>query len=247
MMAGRSQHILLAICILLSSLAHAVTWTSIDVPGATATEALRLNKAGQIVGLYTDGAHHTHGFLDDAGTFTTIDVPGSSQTVARGINDSGIIAGFYSTATNDAVGFIFDGQTYTTIQFPGSQLTTANGINNAGEVVGWYGHGGSNPDFHGFKWANGVFTTIEVSPGETELVGINNRDYIVGFNAFSYDTYVISPNGASRTLTFQGGGIAAGVNDNNILVGYIEDPNFKLVLSIASATTRSRASITREH
>src|SRR5581483_696957 len=188
------RKLLLSACSLaLVPAACAVTWTAVDVPGATATQALGINKTGEIVGLYADSAHHTHGFLDNAGIFTTIDVPGSTQTVARGINDSGMISGFYSTSTNDGLGFIFDGQTFTTLQFPAFEVTVANGINNAGEVVGWYGHGGSNPDFHGFKWANGTFTTIDISPAETELVGINNREYIVGFNAFALDTYVINP------------------------------------------------------
>ena len=72
----------------------AFTFTTIDVPGATATSANRINAVGQIVGGYTDAAGVGHGFLLDNGEFTTIDVPGATGTGAFGINAAGQIVGF---------------------------------------------------------------------------------------------------------------------------------------------------------
>src|SRR5215470_4737854 len=70
------------------------TFTPIDVPGATGTQAFGINPSGQIVGSYGDGTG-THGFLYDRGVFTPIDVPGAADTQAFGISPSGQIVGFY--------------------------------------------------------------------------------------------------------------------------------------------------------
>jgi probable HAF family extracellular repeat protein len=83
----------LSLSVLLSTLVAAqdasYTFTNIDVPGATLTEAYGINAAGQIVGHFQDATGHTHGFLKDGATFTTIDVPGALYTEAHGINTAG--------------------------------------------------------------------------------------------------------------------------------------------------------------
>ena len=43
--------------------AASFTFTPIDVPGASFTEALGINPSGQIVGLYGDGSGTWQGFL----------------------------------------------------------------------------------------------------------------------------------------------------------------------------------------
>jgi uncharacterized membrane protein len=86
---------------------HAKTqsFTTINVPGAIATEANGINVQGDIVGFYysaTGDILNTvrfHGFLLSKGVFTTIDVPGAGQTGARGINPQGDIVGSYENAT----------------------------------------------------------------------------------------------------------------------------------------------------
>jgi uncharacterized membrane protein len=83
--------------VMIPSLAFAVTFTAIDVPGATATAAVGINDGGQIVGAFGD-AGVQHGFLLDKGTFTTIDVPGATLTNARGINAGGQIVGTFFDA-----------------------------------------------------------------------------------------------------------------------------------------------------
>jgi uncharacterized membrane protein len=39
------------------------TFTTIDVPSATATDVAGINAEGQIVGTYTDAAGNIHGFI----------------------------------------------------------------------------------------------------------------------------------------------------------------------------------------
>jgi probable HAF family extracellular repeat protein len=63
--------------------------SSIDVPGATNTDANAINNAGQIVGSFSDSSGAGHAFLDSGGRFTQIDVPGATRTAAWGINDAG--------------------------------------------------------------------------------------------------------------------------------------------------------------
>ena len=216
----------LLVLLLLSSLAFAATWTTIDYPGASDTYATGINNNGDIVGVYVLGGL-SHGFVLKAGTFTSIDVPGAIQTYAKGINDSGMIVGYYSTQYRDGIGFLFGGQNFTDVDFPGYQVTIAYAIDNAGDVVGYYGNGGSNPDYHGFKWTNGAFRTLEVDPAATILTGINNHGYMVGYDPWSFDTFVRKPGGTIQTIPFSGPccGIISGLNDSQALVGYYPDPS----------------------
>src|SRR6266540_2701731 len=146
--------LLFAICMVSSGFAHDHGFTTIDVPGASFTEAFGINPEGNVVGLYSN-ATGTHGFLlrrrerDDDGdndALTTIDVPGASFTEAFGINPEGNIVGVYSNATGTH-GFLLrrrerdddgDNDAFTTIDVPGASFTEAFGINPEGNVVGLY-------------------------------------------------------------------------------------------------------------
>ena len=81
-------------------------FTTIDVPGATATFALSTNPPGDIVGDYQDSRGNSHGFLLRKGKFTTIDVPGATHTEAIGINPPGDIVGFYDDRSGNSHGFL---------------------------------------------------------------------------------------------------------------------------------------------
>ena len=86
--------------------ASAFTFTTIDVPGATLTNAIGINAHGQIVGLFRDAGGVFHSFLLDKGTFTTIDVPGATFTIAIGINARGQIVGEFVDAGGAVHGFV---------------------------------------------------------------------------------------------------------------------------------------------
>src|SRR2546427_799361 len=89
---------------------------------------------------------------DASYTFTTIDVPFSDAlaTIARGINNQGQIVGYYiDSPASRAHGFRY--------------ATEPFGINNRGQIVGLYiDPGGTNPGQHGFRYAAGVFTPLDV-------------------------------------------------------------------------------------
>ena len=51
------------------------TFTQIDYPGATSTQAWGINSRGDIVGHYVSANKSSHGFLLSGGHFTSIDFP----------------------------------------------------------------------------------------------------------------------------------------------------------------------------
>ena len=73
---------------------RAFEFTTIEYPGASATQASGINARGDIVGAYVlNGV--THGFVLRDGEFTTIDYPGSEASDVRGIGPDGDIVGTY--------------------------------------------------------------------------------------------------------------------------------------------------------
>src|SRR5262249_8329382 len=88
------------------------TFTTIDVPGSSATIASGINNIGQIVGYFGESGR-AHGFIKSGATYTTIDVPPSLgvpasfgiDTFVYGINDAGVIVGTFSD-TRGSHGFI---------------------------------------------------------------------------------------------------------------------------------------------
>src|SRR5438093_1446338 len=126
----------------------AFTFTTIDVPGATLTNAIGINARGQIVGAYADAGGAFHGFLLDGGTFTTIDVPGATFSAAFGINNRGQISGFYVDVSGTEHGFLLDKGIFATIDVPGAMSTSALAMNARGQIVGSFTDAGGT--VHGF-------------------------------------------------------------------------------------------------
>jgi hypothetical protein len=131
------------------------------------TQALGINPAGAIMGIYTDanpGDHGAgnHGFLRARdGTFTTFNPPGPINIFAPTsfgpdlyINPAGAITGSFNDGFNINHGFlrVSDG-TLTTFDVPGAgtgplQATAPLGITPAGEIMGLYVD--ANRLVHGF-------------------------------------------------------------------------------------------------
>jgi probable HAF family extracellular repeat protein len=192
------------------------SYTTLDVPGASATYAQGINDAGQVVGWYTN-ALGTHGFLLSGGSYTTLDVPGASATYAQGINDAGQVVGWYGSYPLYH-GFLLSGGTYTTLDVPGSFATRAMGINDAGRIVGTYYDAESRPT-HGFLLYGGTYTTLDV-PGaaSTYADGINGAGQIVGYT----DNMGFLLVGGTYALISVPGAISTGVsgiNDAGQIVG----------------------------
>jgi probable HAF family extracellular repeat protein len=153
----------------------------------------------------------------------------------RGINDHGDIVGGYGDAhglhgvvlTKDAV-ILIDGPPCP-VPSPGPQ-TLAYSINNRGQVVGGYNPCGN--EGHGFLWADGTLTTIDV-PNEfnTDLHGINDHGDIVGsygstgLHGFLLSkgtfTQLVAPNTEDQPVPF-------GINNRGDIVGDLGGDGFLL-------------------
>ena len=74
-----------------------VTFTG---PGGADIYPNAINNSGQVVGMFTDSAGASHGFLRsaDGTSLTVIDVPGATSTAPVSINNGGWVAGSFVTA-----------------------------------------------------------------------------------------------------------------------------------------------------
>src|SRR5215467_2387514 len=123
-------------------------YTTIDVPGATATFAGSVNDFGVVAGGYTDAHGVSHGFIDRRGVFTTVNDPHAGTapgpgTAVHAINDHGVLGGFYVDAHGVSHGFIDRRGVFTTVNDPHAgtakfQGTILAGINNSGMIDGTY-------------------------------------------------------------------------------------------------------------
>ena len=231
-LAIRRLHFLLVSSVVFcSSVAFAVTVTTIDYPGATSTGAAAINNSGDIVGSYVDSAKTTHGFLFSAGTYTTVDVPGAYSTSPLGINNSGQISGYFFGSDSRTHGFFFDGTQYMTLDFPAAMSTAATGINNAGEVVG--GFVDSNNVGHGFTWLNGTFTQIDVPNSQsTSIYGINDAGVLVGAftDAHGHFLSYARINGTYQEYIIAGE-FNGRLNNHNTTVGFVSNEGFRFNLN----------------
>ena len=175
----------------------ALSFASIDFPGAAGTVANGINAQGDIVGEYIDAGGKSHGFLRHADVLSSIDFPGASFTSAKAINLAGDIVGWCGAGTADLRGFLWRGGVFTTVNGPNGTPAVANGINTAGDIVGSYSDSAGN---HGFLLSGGVYTTIDYpanyccssgAPKNSQALGINRLGDIVGgylpfLNSFGY-------------------------------------------------------------
>jgi PEP-CTERM motif len=116
-----------------------MSFTPVDVMGATSTTAAAINNAKDVAGFFTDAMGVTHGFVDIGGIFTTIDPLGSTATQLLGLNGvdavgdfvdgAGVMHGTICNIVTDAC---------QTLDDPAGTATTLNGINNKGKIVGFY-------------------------------------------------------------------------------------------------------------
>lgn len=180
-----NHSVLLAIALAL--LASAAAWSSpslryqsIDVPGATDTQAFGINDLGDIVGRYDDADFNTHGWLRHNGKLSTIDFPGAPFTAPRLINNGGEIVGRYIDVNGTSHAFLLRGGHFTSIDFPGAIDTRGRGIDDFGRITGNYRM--ADGVEHGFlRDAHGVFHTVDV-PGSsgTDVWTINDVGVMVG-------------------------------------------------------------------
>ena len=133
----------------------------------------------------------------------------NGNTQANAINNRGEIVGNVKTSVRGPPhGWLDENGTISDHDVPGSGQTSLNGVNDYGDIVGWYYgdiivnnsafSGVGSPGQYRFIEQNGQFYTFDVpNSGSTVLLGINDRDQLVG----SYDEGTHSFFYAHGTLT----------------------------------------------
>jgi probable HAF family extracellular repeat protein len=215
-------------------------FTTIQVPRArTHTYAFGINDRGLIAGGFDnpsfDGPNgRGHGIVRQRdGSFLRFDVRGAVATLATKINDRGQVVGGFNP-TNVSVGavgtkgFLRGPRGVRVINVPGSIETQALGINNVGVVVGEYVD--ADGVFHGFRWKDGRFTTID-GPGSLggAVLDINDRGHLVGAYFTPRGTFrgFVLRNGRYRTFSAPFGPIDLPTDINNrgqIVGSSLSDP-----------------------
>lgn len=199
-----------------------LTFTTIDVPGASLTYVSGVNSAGDMVGWYVPtGSSTSNGFLLSGGNFTFLNYPGGYDTEARGITDAGLIVGNAYISSEGTVGFTYQGGVFNTIQINGYPDTCAEAINSSGAIVGGYGFGDAN----GFEQVGTKVRNI-TPPGIQGTViatGINKVGQIVGWSYDNNHAGFFYQNGKYRTINVPNSENyteAWGINDRGVVVGW---------------------------
>ena len=134
------------LCALATTVAGAgqvLVFTTIDFPGAVLTNAQGINDAGEVVGLYTDIAGKTHGFIRGGEQYRSVDFPNAGQTQVRGIGPAGDIVGSYQLQTESGAvpnhGFLMTRRGgFFKVDYPGHLNTIAQRILADGTILGCY-------------------------------------------------------------------------------------------------------------
>jgi hypothetical protein len=193
--------------------AIAVTWTTLDYPGATET-GIRGFDGKNIVGWCNQGC-----FISDGTNWNIVNLPG----VPTGISGSTVVGYFY---TDEGYrGYVYNGATWTILSVPGADDTYAIGT-SGNNIVGRY-----DDDFgiHGFLYNMTTWNTLDypngtVSPysyargfSGNDIFGFWGADGTYLYNGTTWVDLNIHYPGARATLVY-------GINQN-IYVGQYDADN----------------------
>ena len=202
------------------------SFTSLDYPDSSNTEALGISNAGEVVGgAAVNGTGIGYSFT--GGTFTPITVPGFTQTEALGVNDTGDVVGEASNGCSCFVrAFVYSGGSIETFNAPEADNTSASDINNLGQITGRTSLMNGTP-VSGFVKTGDSFSTVAFPTAEyTRAWGMNDAGVVVG-------DYIVS--GVGHGYVFDGqtyasldifGAVAitvTGINGSGQVVGYYAD------------------------
>jgi hypothetical protein len=169
---------------------HPETHTEIiRFPNMASTEALGINDAGDIVGIFhSEETQNNHPYLLQGEIFTELPaIPGWEITPAD-INNVGQIAGtIYEYWTGTTWGFLYENGEYEFFEVGG--YGWVHGLNDHGHIVGSYFVFEYYDDnindvtccWRGFLFKDSTFTTINATKdASTTAAGINNAGHIAG-------------------------------------------------------------------
>jgi hypothetical protein len=223
----------------------AYLFTTIDYPGAVATQCFGINNAGQVVcgAAFADGSGNSFLYDSKKGTMTTLPVtpgevgPSDFGTGFLGINEPGVLVGSTSFDGVTNVGVILGKKnTFTTFSQPGRTYTVPRAVGTSGLVTGFTVNDDGS-DWSGFIYDPKYNSYIDFlhSP-QTIAQGINGRGDVVGGVFLSPNgAYLGSPQGQYGFLRDKFGTITLfrvnssrtrgrGITDSGQIVGFISTP-----------------------
>ena len=180
----RAGHLFLWLVAIAAAIPAQAAWkyTSIDYPGATATQVFGLNNRGEAIGEATVGTVQ-FGFTYNTkqATFTVLpNVPGAPTTNTLAINNAGLVAGSAGDGTNNR-GIILDKGAFSFFSTPGWAYTESRGISDNGQLVTGYGADSSLSNYVGFIYDTQDNRFIEFLPSIFTIAqGINSHKQVVG-------------------------------------------------------------------
>jgi hypothetical protein len=166
-------------------------YTSIDFPGAIATEARGINSSDEdghrpeIVGDYTDQAGVIHGFVLRGNRYINVDAPFAQNLVITGVNREGELVGIYNPLSSPTKTQGFKGRlnTLSPIDDPFAiGFIWLAGLNDKSESVGDLTAFNSFTGLtitDSFQEVNNFYNGVVIG-GNTFLNGINNGGWEVG-------------------------------------------------------------------
>lgn len=206
------------------------TYTAVNYPGATYTEAFAINDSEEVVGTYGTNVQLQNGFQEQNNVFTTDNCVLENETLMSDVNNKGEIVGSYAGNDNGNIeGFIWEGngQCQTIADPNGSAATDVWGVNDNGVLVGFYTDSAGN--YQGFEWVNGTFTNIACAGWtNTRAYGINDAGIIMGDNANSpsgpFSGFALA-SGKCIPVNYPGAvsTSAKGINKSDVIAGWYTD------------------------
>jgi uncharacterized membrane protein len=190
------------------------TFVSFDFPGSSGSNAVGMNRSGEIAGNYLDSAGIQHGYSATYNfqsmsvcCFQAINFPGAVLTRLEGLSDSGDIVGSYLGTDSKDHAFLLSGGSFSTLKVPGA--SSALGINNTQQIAG-------------------VFRNTK------PVLFVPPEDVTVLLSIFgSSHGFLLAPNGTFTVVNFPGPhAIATGIfaiNDSGAIAGVYMSPGFVFV------------------
>jgi hypothetical protein len=193
------------------------TFSKIQYPGSTYTDATGITNSGLVAGTYRDAGGNVHAYTFDGTTYTNVDYPGSVASYGMGISHDGKVLGTYGFVVEGPYhAFILDQGTYTSFDYPGME-TDARALNASGNLVGVFNQGGVTSP-HGFLKFGENYTQIDF-PGAlgTETWGLNDAGTISGnyYDAVGIHGFIYA-GGSFTAVNFPGASLTRLTRINNL-------------------------------
>ena len=126
-------------------------YTTLDVPGATATWANGINKSGRVALQWLNQSGAWESSLYNGKTYTTIDVPGAVDSYAADLNAAGDVCYGWTDSSGASHGALLHSGKYYKFDYPKSTATYGQGINDKGNIIGDYQTASGGQNYYGFK------------------------------------------------------------------------------------------------